>query len=103
MLRRSFRYLYPKLRVDFRTNGLVLCPYVIDSNFIFDTTGGLWVVKFGNACFLTPSFVTYSLEHTSNLFTRHVAWHLRYPPSDNFQAMSLVGGLMMMSGKDILG
>lgn len=95
------------LRVDFRNetlDGLVLClsdPNA--SNFMIDDTGKLWAIDFGRTCFLPPSFVSYSLTTSSDVFVQRVARRVNYPLSANLRAMSIASGRLVISNNNALG
>ena len=95
------------LRVNFQieaADGLVLCPSdPNDSNFIIDDEGNLWVIDFGRTCFLPPSFVSYSLTSSSDVFVQKVARRLNYPRSANLQAMYAASGQLVVFGDNALG
>ncbi|KAI0061531.1 hypothetical protein BV25DRAFT_763941 [Artomyces pyxidatus] len=96
------------VRVDFKTetaDGLVLCPSDLrDSNYIMiDDEGGLWAIDFGRTCFLPPSFVSYSLITSSDIFVKYVAWYVDYPRSPNLRGMEMASGQMVIFGDNNLG
>lgn len=95
------------LRVDFQTetaNGLILCPSDLHaSNFIIDDEEKLWAIDFGRTCFLPPSFMSFSLKRSWDVFVHCVAQRLQYPRSANLYAVSLASGLMLVCGNNALG
>ncbi|KAI5997519.1 hypothetical protein EDD15DRAFT_2364241 [Pisolithus albus] len=94
-------------RVDFQTetaNGLVLCPSDLrPSNFIIDDEERVWAIDFDSTCFLPPSFMSFSLTMSSDVFTQCVARRLQYPLSANLVAMYAASGLMVVCGNNALG
>lgn len=102
-----FRLLGLGLKVNFRTetaNGLVLCPSDLhDTNFMVDIMGNLWAIDFGRTCFLPPSFVSYSLIQSLEVFGRRVARVVNYPRSANFQAMAVAAGQLVIFNNNSLG
>ena len=95
------------LRVDFQTetaDGLVLClSDPNDSNFMIDDEGKLWAIDFGRTCFLPPSFMSYSLRWSSDVFVRHVARHVNFPRSTNLEAMTEAAGRLVIFNDNALG
>jgi predicted unusual protein kinase regulating ubiquinone biosynthesis (AarF/ABC1/UbiB family) len=95
------------LRVDFQTetiDGLVLCPSDPNgSNFMIDDKGKLWAIDFGRTCFLPPSFVSYSLAMSSDVFVKSVARRVNYPLSANLRAMSSASGRLVIFNDNALG
>ncbi|KAF9485761.1 hypothetical protein BDN70DRAFT_870631 [Pholiota conissans] len=96
------------LRVNFKSeteDGLVLClADPNDSNFMIDDKEGkMWAIDFGHACFLPPSFVSYSLTRTSRVFIQRLARRVNYPPSDNVRAMSIASGRLIIFNDNTLG
>ncbi|KAI5992973.1 hypothetical protein EDD15DRAFT_2367773 [Pisolithus albus] len=94
-------------RVDFQTetaNGLVLCPSDLrPSNFIIDDEERVWAIDFDSTCFLPPSFMSFSLTKSPDVFTQCVARRLQYPLSANLVAMYAASGLMVVCGNNALG
>lgn len=85
-------------------NGLVLClSDPNDSNFIVDDEGKLWVIDFGRTCFLPPSFVSYSLSTTSDVFVCKLAQIINYPQSANLGGLDIVSRRFVISGNNALG
>ena len=95
------------LRVDFQTeitSGLVLCPSdPNDSNFMIDGDGNLWAIDFGRTSFLPPSFVSYSLRMSSDIFVRSIARYIIHPPSTNLRAMCAASGRLVIFNTNDLG
>jgi hypothetical protein len=88
------------LRVNFQiesVDGLVLCPSdPNDSNFMIDDEGNLWAIDFGRTCFPPPSFVSYSLTSSSDVFVQSVARRVNYPLSANLRAMYAASGQLVI-------
>jgi len=92
--------------VDLQTetvDGLVLClSDPSDSNFMIDGKGKLWAIDFGRSCFLPPSFMSYSLTMSSDVFVQSVARRVKYPPSANLSAMSVASGRLVIHNNNVL-
>jgi hypothetical protein len=85
-------------------DGLVLCPSdPHESNFMIGDEEKLWAIDFGGTCFLPPSFVSYSLTRSSNVFVKSVAHRVDYPLSANLRAMSAASGRMVVFNDNALG
>jgi len=86
-------------------DGLVLCPSdPNDSNFMIDDDEGkLWAIDFGRTCFLPPSFVSYSLTSSSDVFVQSVAYRVNYPRSAILQAMRAAPGRLVIFNDNTFG
>ena len=95
------------VHVNFKTettDGLVLCPSnPSDSNFIIDNEGSVWAINFGHMCFLPPSFISYLLTMSRNVFADSIACCVNYPQSANFEAMSGASGQLVNFDNNVYG
>jgi hypothetical protein len=63
---------------------------------MIDDEGNLWAIDFGRTCFPPPSFVSYSLTSSSDVFVQSVARRVNYPLSANLRAMYAASGQLVI-------
>jgi len=95
------------MQVDFGTeasDGLCLCPCDISpGNFKKAKDCKLVALDFRATCFLPQFFLAFSMARPVNRFAWNVAQHVKYPPSDNVEAMVAASAYLVPRGKNTIG